>query len=86
MLILLELNGYSRIKLDEEGKIIKSKARFVAQGYSQVEGLNFNVTFVLVTCLESIRLFMAIACSLKFKLYQMNIKIVFLNGYLNEKV
>ena len=73
-------------KTDESGSIIKNKARLVAQGYSQVEGVDFDVTFALVARLEAIRLLLSISCFQKFKRFQMDVKSTFLNEYLNEKV
>ena len=73
-------------KSDENGNITRNKARLVAQGYTWVEGIDFEETFSLVARLESIRLLMAFACTLCFKLYQIDVKISFLNGYLNEEV
>ncbi|KAK2445004.1 putative mitochondrial protein [Trifolium repens] len=73
-------------KSDENGTITRNKARLVAQGYTQIEGLDFEETFAPVARLESIRLLLGVACILKFKLYQMNVKSAFLNGYLQEEV
>jgi hypothetical protein len=73
-------------KYDEKGIITKNKARLVAQGYTQVEGLDFEETFAPVPRLESIRLLLVVACILKFNLYQMDVKSAFLNGYLHEEV
>ena len=73
-------------KSDENGTITRNKARLVAQGYTEVEGLDFDETFSLVARLESIRLLLGVACILKFKLFQMDVKSVFLNGYLREEV
>ena len=58
----------------------------VAQGYTQVEGLDYDETFAPVARLESIRLLLAIACHLGIKLHQMDIKSAFLNGILLEEV
>ena len=58
----------------------------MAQGYTQVEGVDFDESFAPVTRLESIRILMSIACTMNFKLYQMDVKCAFLNGYLNEEV
>ena len=66
--------------------MIHNKARLIAQGYSQMEGVNYDETFTLVACMESIRILMALACHLKFKPYQMDVKIAFLNGFLKEDV
>ncbi|WJX69187.1 hypothetical protein P8452_53469 [Trifolium repens] len=73
-------------KSDENGTITRNKARLVAQGYTQIEGLDFDETFAPVARLESIRLLLGVACILKFKLYQMDVKSAFLNGYLQEEV
>ena len=55
------------------------------QGYTQVEGVDFNESFASVARLESIRILLSIACTMDFKLYQMDVKFAFLNGYLNEE-
>ncbi|PNY01125.1 putative LRR receptor-like protein kinase, partial [Trifolium pratense] len=73
-------------KSDEKGVVTRNKARLVAQGYTQVEGLDFDETFAPVARLESIRLLHGVACILKFKLYQMDVKSAFLDGYLHEEV
>ncbi|BBG92903.1 transposable element gene [Prunus dulcis] len=73
-------------KTDEQGNVVRNKARLVAQGYTQMEGIDFDETFAPVARLESVRLLLAIACHLKFKLYQMDVKTAFLNGILNEEV
>ena len=56
-------------KIDKEGNVIRNKVRLVAQGYFQMEGVNYNETFALVARVESIRILIALACHLKFKLY-----------------
>ncbi|KAJ9547023.1 hypothetical protein OSB04_019566 [Centaurea solstitialis] len=73
-------------KLDEIGTIIRNKARLVAQGYRQEEGIDYDETFALVAMLEAIRLFLAYASHMNFKVFQMDIKNSFLNGKLNEEV
>ncbi|KAL4037012.1 hypothetical protein IC575_000595 [Cucumis melo] len=73
-------------KTDEEGRVIRNKARLVAQGYSQIEGLDFGETFAPVARLEAIRLLLSYACFWRFKLFQMDVKSAFLNGYLCEEV
>jgi hypothetical protein len=67
-------------KQGEDGEIMRNKARFVAQGYSQVEGLDIRETFASVAHLEANRILLAFAASKGFKLYQMNVKTTFLNG------
>src|ERR1044072_6751740 len=73
-------------KSDEVGNVTRNKARLVAQGYTQVEGVDFDETFAPVARLESIRLLLGVAYLMKFRLYQMDVKSAFLNGYLNEEV
>ncbi|KAL0561585.1 hypothetical protein IC582_002019 [Cucumis melo] len=73
-------------KTDESESVIRNKARLVAQGYAQVKGVDFNKTFAPMARLETIRLLLSISCFRKFKLFQMDVKSAFLNGYLNEEV
>ncbi|MGV8000454.1 reverse transcriptase domain-containing protein, partial [Mycobacterium kansasii] len=73
-------------KSDELGNIIRNKARLMVQGYTQIEGIDFDETFAPVARLESIRLFLSIACFRKIKIYQMDVKSAFLNGDLHEEV
>jgi hypothetical protein len=70
-------------KQDENGVIVRNKARLVVQGYSQVEGLDFYETFASVTRLEAIQILLAYATSHNIKLYQIDMKSVFLNGKIN---
>ena len=69
-------------KTGEEGNVICNKACLIAQGYSQMEGVDYDETFAPVACMESIRILLALACYLKFKLYQMDVMTAFLNGLL----
>ncbi|GJY51834.1 retrovirus-related pol polyprotein from transposon TNT 1-94 [Tanacetum coccineum] len=73
-------------KLDENGVVSRNKARLVAKGYNQQEGINFDETYAPVARLESIRILLAYACAHDFKLYQMDVKSAFLNGFINEEV
>ncbi|GJV25487.1 retrovirus-related pol polyprotein from transposon TNT 1-94 [Tanacetum coccineum] len=73
-------------KRDETGIIIKNKARLVAQGYNQQEGIDYDETFAPVARLEAIRIFLAFATYMNFIIYQMDIKSAFLNGKLKEEV
>ena len=72
--------------MDENGIIIRNKARLVAQGYNQQEGIDYEETFAPVARLEAIRMLLAFACHKNFILYQMDVKSAFLNGYINEEV
>ncbi|XP_010476022.1 PREDICTED: uncharacterized protein LOC104755356 [Camelina sativa] len=73
-------------KIDESGVVVHNKARLVAQGYRRIEGVDFEETFAPVARLESIRLFIGMACILNFKVFQMDVKSAFLNGILQEEV
>jgi hypothetical protein len=66
--------------------VVRNKARLVAQGYSQIEGIDFDETFAPVARLESIRILLSIAYHLCFKQYQMDLKSAFLNSILQEEV
>ncbi|GJW87814.1 retrovirus-related pol polyprotein from transposon TNT 1-94 [Tanacetum coccineum] len=75
-----------RNKLDKNGVVSQNKARLVAQGYNQQDGIDYDETYAPVARLESIRIFLAYACALDFKLFQMDVKSAFLNGFINEEV
>jgi hypothetical protein len=73
-------------KHGEDGEVVRNKAHLVAQGYSQVEGLDFGETFAPIAHHEAIRILLAFAASMGFKLYQMDMKSAFLNGFIREEV
>ncbi|XP_073121349.1 uncharacterized protein [Henckelia pumila] len=75
-----------RNKLNEEGTVVRNKARLVAQGYRQEEGIDYDETYAPVARLEAIRIFLAYASFKNFKVYQMDVKSAFLNGKLQEEV
>jgi len=75
-----------RNKLDDLGTIVRNKARLVVQGYNQQEGIDYDETFAPVARLEAIRILIAYAAHMNFKLFQMDVKTAFLNGYLKEEV
>ncbi|GKE05705.1 copia protein, partial [Tanacetum coccineum] len=68
-----------RNNLDDNGIVSQNKARLVAQGYNQQEGINYDETYAPVARLESIRILLAYA-------FQMDVKSAFLNGFINEEV
>ena len=63
-----------------------NKAKLVAKGYNQEEDIDCDETFAPVARLEAIRKLLAFASYMDFKLYQMDIKSTFLNGYIQEEV
>ncbi|GJU38460.1 retrovirus-related pol polyprotein from transposon TNT 1-94, partial [Tanacetum coccineum] len=75
-----------RNKLDKNDVVSRNKARLVAQGYNQQEGIDYDETYAPVARLESIRIFLAYAYALDLKLFQMDVKSAFLNGLINEEV
>ncbi|GKB86724.1 retrovirus-related pol polyprotein from transposon TNT 1-94 [Tanacetum coccineum] len=75
-----------RNKLDENGVVSRNKARLVAQGYNQQEGIDYHETNAPIARLESIRILLAYACALDFKFFQMDVKSAFLNSFINEEV
>nr|GEV45867.1 putative ribonuclease H-like domain-containing protein [Tanacetum cinerariifolium] len=75
-----------RNKKDERGIVIKNKARLVAQGHTQREGIDYDEVFALVARIEAIRLFLAYASFKDFVVYQMDVKSASLYGKIEEEV
>ncbi|GKA83568.1 putative ribonuclease H-like domain-containing protein [Tanacetum coccineum] len=75
-----------RNKKDERGIVIRNKARLVAQGYTQEEGIDYDEVFAPVARIEAIRLFLAYASFKDFVVYQMDVKSAFLYGKIEEEV
>nr|GFA04950.1 hypothetical protein [Tanacetum cinerariifolium] len=75
-----------RNKKDERGIVIRNKARLVAQGNTQKEGIDYEEVFALVARIEAIRLFLAYASFMGFLVYQMDVKSAFLYGTIEEEV
>nr|GFA52827.1 retrovirus-related Pol polyprotein from transposon TNT 1-94 [Tanacetum cinerariifolium] len=84
--MVITLKWIYKVKLDELGGILKNKARLVARGYRQEEGIDFEESFALVARLEPIRIFLAYAAQKNMIVYQMDVNIAFLNGNLREEV
>ncbi|KAI3770328.1 hypothetical protein L6452_01456 [Arctium lappa] len=75
-----------KIKKDEDGTVIRNKARLVSKGYRQEEGIDYDETYAPVARLEAIRMFLAYAAHKNFTVFQMDVKTAFLNGILKEEV
>ncbi|GJT45095.1 retrovirus-related pol polyprotein from transposon TNT 1-94 [Tanacetum coccineum] len=75
-----------RNKNDERGIVIRNKARLVAQGYTQEEGIDYDEVFAPVARIKAIRLFLAYASFKDFVVYQMDVKSAFLYGKIEEEV
>ncbi|GJZ61840.1 retrovirus-related pol polyprotein from transposon TNT 1-94 [Tanacetum coccineum] len=83
--MVITLKWIYKVKLDELGGILKNKARLVAHGYRQEEGIDFEESFAPVARLEAIRIFLAFAAHMNMVVYQMDVKTAFLNGNLREE-
>nr|GEZ41310.1 hypothetical protein [Tanacetum cinerariifolium] len=75
-----------RNKKDERGIVIRNKARLVAQGHTQEEGIDYEEVFAPVARIKAIRLFLAYASFMRFLVYQMDVKSAFLYGTIKEEV
>ncbi|GJS57204.1 retrovirus-related pol polyprotein from transposon TNT 1-94 [Tanacetum coccineum] len=84
--MIIALKWIYKVKLDEYGDVLKNKARLVANGYRQEEGINFEESFAPVARIKAIRIFIANAASKNMTIYQMDAKTAFLNGELKEEV
>nr|GEY43037.1 retrovirus-related Pol polyprotein from transposon TNT 1-94 [Tanacetum cinerariifolium] len=84
--MVITLKWIYKVKLDELGGILKNKARLVARGYRQEEGIDFEESFAPIARLEAIRIFLAFAAHKNMVVCQMDVKTAFLNGNLWEEV
>eukprot|EP00253_Pinus_taeda_P014231 PITA_14231 len=75
-----------KIKHAADGSIEKFKARFVARGFSQVEGVDYEETFAPIARYTSIRSIISIAAEMGRNIHQMDVKTAFLNGFIQEEV
>ena len=75
-----------KVKRDELNVIVKHKARLIAQGFVQCEGIDFEEVFAPVARMESVRLLLALAVAKDWRVYHRDIKSAFLNGELVETV
>nr|GEU88971.1 retrovirus-related Pol polyprotein from transposon TNT 1-94 [Tanacetum cinerariifolium] len=82
---LIKLKWIYKIKKDESDRVLKNKARLLAQGFRQEEGIDFEESFALVVRIEAIRIFTANAAHNNMTIYQMHVKTAFLNGELKEE-
>ena len=72
--------------MNEQGVITRNKARLVAKGYNQEEGIDYDETYAPITRLEAIRMLLVFTSFMDLKLYQMDVKSAFLNGFIEEAV
>nr|GEY66879.1 retrovirus-related Pol polyprotein from transposon TNT 1-94 [Tanacetum cinerariifolium] len=83
---IIKTKWFFKNKKDESSLVIRNKARLVAVGYSQQEGIDYDEMFAPVAQIEAIRLFLAYAAHRDFTVFPMDVKTVFLNGILKEEV
>ncbi|GJR61175.1 retrovirus-related pol polyprotein from transposon TNT 1-94 [Tanacetum coccineum] len=84
--MLIKLKWIHKVKTDEFGEVLKNKARLVAQGFRQEEGIDFEESFAPVARIEAIRIFIANEANKNLKIFQMDVKTAFLDGQLKEEV
>ncbi|GJV69315.1 retrovirus-related pol polyprotein from transposon TNT 1-94 [Tanacetum coccineum] len=84
--MIIKLKWLWKNKKDEDQTVIRNKARLVAKGYAQEEGIDFEESFAPVARLEAVWIFIAYAAHKSFPIYQMDVKMAFLNGPLKEEV
>nr|GEZ35258.1 retrovirus-related Pol polyprotein from transposon TNT 1-94 [Tanacetum cinerariifolium] len=84
--MIIKLKWLWKNKKDEDQTVIRNKARLVANGYAQEDGIDFEESFAPVARLEAVRIFIAYAAHKSFPIYQMDVKTAFLNGPLKEEV
>ncbi|GJW07916.1 retrovirus-related pol polyprotein from transposon TNT 1-94 [Tanacetum coccineum] len=84
--MIITLKWIYKVKLNKLGGVLKNKARLVARGYRQEEGIDFEESFAPIARLEAIRIFIAFAAHMNMIVYQMDVKTTFLNGILREEV
>ena len=73
-------------KTDADGNVTIYKARLVAKDFRQVQGVDYNETFSPVAMRKSVRIMLAIATFYDYKIWQMDVKTAFLNGFLKEEL
>ncbi|GKG49240.1 retrovirus-related pol polyprotein from transposon TNT 1-94, partial [Tanacetum coccineum] len=82
----IKLKWIFKVKQDEFGGVLKNKAKLVAKGYRQEEGIDFKESFTSVPRIEAICIFIANAANKNMTIYQMDVKTTFLNDELREEV
>nr|GEW71495.1 retrovirus-related Pol polyprotein from transposon TNT 1-94 [Tanacetum cinerariifolium] len=84
--MLIKLKWIYKVKTDKFGRVLRNKARLVAQRFRQEEGIEFEESFAPVYRIDVIRIFVANAAYKNTTIFQMDVKTAFLNGELKEKV
>ncbi|GJR05528.1 retrovirus-related pol polyprotein from transposon TNT 1-94 [Tanacetum coccineum] len=84
--MLIKLKWIYKVKTEEFGGVLKNKARLVAQGFRQEEGIDFEESFAPVARIDAIRIFIENAANKNMMIFLMDVKTAFLNGKLKEEV
>nr|GEU51640.1 retrotransposon protein, putative, unclassified [Tanacetum cinerariifolium] len=84
--LLIKHKWIYKVKMNEFSGVLKNKARLVAQGFREEEGIDFEESFASVARIEAIRIFLANAAHKNMMIFQMDVNTAFLNGELKEKV
>ena len=82
----IDLKWIYKIKRDAQGNVVKHKARIMAKGYVQKQGIDFDEVFAPVTRIETIRLLLALAAKENWQVHHLDVKTTFLNGEIKEEV
>nr|GEZ27392.1 retrovirus-related Pol polyprotein from transposon TNT 1-94 [Tanacetum cinerariifolium] len=83
--LLIKLKRIYKVKTDEFGGVIKNKVRLVAQGFRQIKGINFKESFASVARIEAICIVVANATHKNMMIFQMDVKMEFLNGEIKKR-
>ncbi|GJT69529.1 retrovirus-related pol polyprotein from transposon TNT 1-94 [Tanacetum coccineum] len=83
--MLIKRKWIFKVKKDEFGGVLKNKARLIAKGYRQEKGIDFEESFAPVSRIEAIHIFISNAANKNMMIYQIDVKMAFLNGDLREE-
>ncbi|GKD29126.1 retrovirus-related pol polyprotein from transposon TNT 1-94 [Tanacetum coccineum] len=86
LVMLIKLKWIYKVKLDEDGGVLKKQCRLVPKGYRQEKVIDFEESFIIVAPIEAIQIFMAYAASKNKAIYQMDVNTAFFDGELREEV
>ena len=73
-------------KMETDSSVTIYKARIVTKGFRQVQGVDYDESFSLVSMIKSVRIMLAIAAFYDYEIWQMDVKTAFLNGFLEEEL
>jgi hypothetical protein len=85
-MLAIECKWIFKKNTDADGNVHFYKARLVAKGFRQIQGVDYDETFSPVAMLKSIQILLAIGAYYDYEIWQMDVKMAFLNGNLSEDV